>query len=115
MFPLVTYGQFMAEIPDGYGPDDELDHESPDPVYLQLTAVLMARIERGDYPPRRAVPGVDRLVQEFGVARGTARKSLVLLAELGIVQTVVGKGSFVIEQPEASGEGQGDDAEGDQA
>ncbi len=86
----------MAEIPDGYGPDDQIDHEAPDPVYLQLAAVLVARIKRGDYPPRRAVPGVDRLVQEFGVARGTARKTLVLLAEQGVVRTVVGKGSFVI-------------------
>ena len=88
----------MPEIPDGYGPDDQIDHEAPDPVYLQLAAVLVARIKRGDYPPRRAVPGVDRLVQEFGVARGTARKSLVLLAEKGIVRTVVGKGSFVVDQ-----------------
>ncbi|MFI1951974.1 GntR family transcriptional regulator [Streptomyces xinghaiensis] len=99
----------MAKIPEGYGPDDDIDPEAPDPVYLQLAAVLVARIERGDYPPRRAVPGVDRLVQEFGVARGTARKTLVLLAELGVVRTVVGKGSFVIERPpQASGGGQGD-------
>jgi GntR family transcriptional regulator len=96
---LATYGPLMAEIPDGYGPDDEIDHESPDPVYLQLAAVLVARIKRGDYPPRRAVPGVDRLVQEFGIARGTARKTLVLLAEKGIVRTVVGKGSFVTGPP----------------
>ncbi|WP_262055926.1 hypothetical protein [Streptomyces sp. STR69] len=46
----------------------------------------------------RAVPGVDRLMQEFGLARGTARKTLVLPAELGYVRTVVGKGSFVIER-----------------
>ncbi len=88
----------MVEIPEGYGPDDAIDHEAPEPVYLQLAAVLVARIKRGDYPPRRAVPGVDRLVQEFGIARGTARKTLVFLAEKGIVQTVVGKGSFVIER-----------------
>ncbi|MFD1828711.1 GntR family transcriptional regulator [Streptomyces desertarenae] len=94
----------MVEIPDGYGPDDEIDHDAPEPVYLQLAAVLVARIKRGDYPPRRAVPGVDRLVQEFGIARGTARKTLVFLAEKGIVQTVVGKGSFVIESSQESGD-----------
>lgn len=94
----------MVEIPDGYGPDDEIDHDAPEPVYLQLAAVLVARIKRGDYPPRRAVPGVDRLVQEFGIARGTARKTLVFLAEKGIVQTVVGKGSFVIEPSQESGD-----------
>lgn len=88
----------MVDIPEGYGPDNELDPEAADPLYLQLAAVLIARIERGVYPLGRAVPGVDRLMQEFGLARGTARKTLVLLAELGYVRTVVGKGSFVIER-----------------
>jgi GntR family transcriptional regulator len=37
-------------------------------------------------------------MQEFGIARGTARKTLVLPAEMGYVRTVVGKGSFVIER-----------------
>ncbi|MFF3291084.1 GntR family transcriptional regulator [Streptomyces sp. NPDC003023] len=89
----------MADIPEGYGPDDELDPEAADPLYLQLAAVLTSRIASGVYPMGRAVPGVDRLMQEFGIARGTARKTLVLLAELGYVRTVVGKGSFVIERP----------------
>jgi len=88
----------MVDIPEGYGPDDELDAEAADPLYLQLAAVLISRIEGGMYPLGRAVPGVDRLMQEFGIARGTARKTLVLLAELGYVRTVVGKGSFVIER-----------------
>lgn len=88
----------MVDIPEGYGPDDELDPEAADPLYLQLAAVLISRIESGVYPLGRSVPGVDRLMQEFGLARGTARKTLVLLAELGYVRTVVGKGSFVIER-----------------
>ncbi|WP_282693969.1 GntR family transcriptional regulator [Streptomyces sp. CC208A] len=88
----------MVDIPEGYGPDDELDPEAADPLYLQLAAVLIARIAGGVYPMGRAVPGVDRLMQEFGIARGTARKTLVLLAEMGYVRTVVGKGSFVIER-----------------
>ncbi|OKJ99903.1 GntR family transcriptional regulator [Streptomyces sp. CB03234] len=94
------------EIPKGYGPDDELDPEAADPLYLQLAAVLISRIEHGVYPLGRAVPGVDRLMQQFGIARGTARKTLVLLAELGYVRTVVGKGSFVIErEPSAAPDG----------
>ncbi|MEE1832434.1 GntR family transcriptional regulator [Streptomyces sp. SP17KL33] len=86
----------MVDIPKGYGPDAELDPEAADPLYLQLAAVLISRIDNGTYPLGRAVPGVDRLMQEFGIARGTARKTLVLLAEMGYVRTVVGKGSFVI-------------------
>ncbi|WP_369077226.1 GntR family transcriptional regulator [Paractinoplanes aksuensis] len=37
----------------------------------------------------------NQLVQEHGVARGTARKSLQLLRERGLVVTVVGRGTFV--------------------
>ncbi|MCL8013928.1 GntR family transcriptional regulator [Streptomyces sp. AS02] len=91
----------MVDIPEGYGPDDELDPDAADPLYLQLAAVLISRIGNGVYPLGRAVPGVDRLMQEFGIARGTARKTLVLLAEMGYVRTVVGKGSFVIERESA--------------
>ncbi len=96
-----TYGLAMVDIPKGYGPDSELDPEAADPLYLQLAAVLIARIGNGTYALGRAVPGVDRLTQEFGIARGTARKTLVLLAEMGYVRTVVGKGSFVIERAAA--------------
>lgn len=100
MFSMGTYGLAMVDIPKGHGPDAELDPDAADPLYLQLAAVLIARINRGTYPLGRAVPGVDRLMQEFGTARGTARKTLVLLAEMGYVRTVVGKRSFVIERAE---------------
>lgn len=106
----------MVDIPEGYGPDDVLDPDAADPLYLQLAAVLISRIESGVYPLGRAVPGVDRLMQEFGLARGTARKTLVLLADMGYVRTVVGKGSFVIERasphaPEGHGPGPTDVSE----
>ncbi|MEU9246722.1 GntR family transcriptional regulator [Streptomyces sp. NPDC048385] len=86
------------EIPDGYTADDEIDYEGPDPVWFQLAAILVARIGRGDYPPRRAIPSESQIMGEFGVARGTARKAIAFLAEQGLVRTVPGRGSFV-EQP----------------
>ncbi|MGW7129990.1 hypothetical protein ACWGIA_16810 [Streptomyces bobili] len=61
----------MVDIPKGYGPDDELDPEAADPLYLQLAAVLISRIQSGVYPLGRSLPGVDQLMQEFGLARGT--------------------------------------------
>lgn len=90
----------MVEIPKGFGLDDELGREAADPLYLQLAAVLIARMGSGAYPLGRAVPDIDRLTQESGIARGTARKTQVLLAELGYVRTVVGKCSFVIAKPD---------------
>ncbi|MCY9786772.1 GntR family transcriptional regulator [Nocardiopsis sp. EMB25] len=88
-------------IPAGYGPDAELDPEGPDPVWLQLAAVLVARIERGDYPPHRPIPSITQLVQEFGLARGTVRKTTAFLAEEGRVRIVSGKGVFVLPHEES--------------
>ena len=89
-------------MPTEYGPDDEVDHDGPDPVWLQVAAILTARIERGDYPPRRAIPSESRLMAEFGIARGTARKSVAFLVERGYLRTVAGRGSFVLERPRRS-------------
>lgn len=72
-------------------------------MWLQLAAVLVARIKRGDYPPRRSIPSESRLVQEFGLARGTVRKTVAYLAEAGYVRTVGGKGSFVVDPAESGG------------
>lgn len=84
-----------ASIPAGYGPGDDVDHDAADPVWLQMAAILLARIRSGVYPPRRVMPSEVHLVQEFGVARGTARKAVALLAEKGHVRTVQGRGTYV--------------------
>lgn len=83
-------------IPTGYGADSELDPMGPDPLWLQLAAVLVARIERGDYPRQRTIPSITQLVQEFGLARGTVRKTTAFLSEEGYVRIVSGKGVFVL-------------------
>jgi DNA-binding GntR family transcriptional regulator len=93
-----------AKIPAGYGPDDQVDHDGPDPVWLQVAAILLARIGRGDYPPRRAIPSESQVMAEFGLARGTVRKAVALLAELGYAQTVPGRGTFVVARQEDASE-----------
>lgn len=85
-----------VSIPAGYSAESELDHDGPDPVWLQLAAVLIARIERGDYPANRPIPSIAGLVQEFGLARGTVIKTTALLEERGHVRIVSGKGVFVL-------------------
>ncbi|QVQ53781.1 winged helix-turn-helix transcriptional regulator [Spiractinospora alimapuensis] len=87
---------YEGRVPPGYGPESELDPDGPDPVWLQLSAILIARIERGEYVPHRPIPSITQLVQEFGLARGTVRKSTTWLAEQGIVRVVNGKGVFVL-------------------
>lgn len=75
-----------------------LELDGPDPLYEQIAAILTSRIADGTYPPRRRVPSEAAIVEEFGVSRPTARSAVQLLVERGLVVTVRGKGSYVVEQ-----------------
>jgi DNA-binding GntR family transcriptional regulator len=70
------------------------------PVWRQLTAILRARILRGQYQPGHAVPSEKQLEQEFGIARGTARKAIAALRSDGLVVTVAGRGTYVVTEAE---------------
>jgi GntR family transcriptional regulator len=72
-----------------------IDSESATPVYLQLAALLRARIQSGELQPNRPIPSEIHLEQQYGVARGTARKSIALLRSEGLVITIRGKGTYV--------------------
>ena len=74
---------------------EAVDPKSATPIYVQVANIVRARIEDGRLEPDRPVPSESQLQQEFGVARGTARKSIALLREQGLVITVKGRGSFV--------------------
>lgn len=76
-----------------------LDLDGPDPLYEQIAAILTTRITDGTYPPRRRVPSEAEIVTEFGVSRPTARAAKQLLAERGLIRTVRGKGSYVVDEP----------------
>jgi GntR family transcriptional regulator len=76
-----------------------LDLDGPEPLYEQIAAILAARIADGTYPPRRRVPSEAGVCDEFGVSRPTARAAVQLLVERGLIVTVRGKGSFVVESP----------------
>ncbi len=74
----------------------KIDLLSAEPSYLQLAAILRARIEAREIPPEHALPSLTFLVQETGLAVGTVRKAIKVLADEGLVVTVPGRGSFVI-------------------
>ncbi|MEY9489053.1 GntR family transcriptional regulator [Streptomyces calvus] len=76
-----------------------VDLDGPDPLYEQIAAVLAARIADGTYPPRRRIPSEAAIVEEFSVSRPTARAAVQLLVERGLVRTVRGKGSYVVDSP----------------
>ncbi|GAA4981073.1 GntR family transcriptional regulator [Actinopolymorpha pittospori] len=64
--------------------------------YKQLAEILRARLKRGDFGgPNRPIPSEPRLVQEYGLARSTVRRSVAILVEEGLVYTVPQRGSYV--------------------
>jgi DNA-binding transcriptional regulator YhcF (GntR family) len=72
-----------------------IDPEGAQPVYLQVAANLRARIESGEWPPRRRLRSVDALADEYGVARNTMLKAIGHLRDLGYVYTVRNWGTVV--------------------
>ena len=82
-------------LPYGFGPDSRLK-EGPEPKYLQLAAVLAARIERGDYPGDTKLPSVAALQDKFHVSRGTAQRAMTVLAKHGLVRVSNGKGAWPV-------------------
>ena len=74
---------------------DSVDHGAAVPVWRQLAAILRARIADGTIPPGGVLPSEKQLEQEFGIARGTARKAIALLRDEGLVVTVAGRGTYV--------------------
>ena len=64
-------------------------------VWVKVADELRARIADGTYHPDRRFPSETDLVQEFGIARGTARKIVAKLRDEGLIYTEPQVGSFV--------------------
>jgi len=70
-------------------------HEPGLSRYGALAASLRARVISGEWPPGSAIPSEQTLAAEHGVALGTMRRALELLASEGLVERVHGRGTFV--------------------
>ncbi|MEV1199477.1 winged helix-turn-helix domain-containing protein [Microbispora rosea] len=70
------------------------------PRWRQVANVIRRRIESGEYRPGRLL-SENALMQEFGIARNTARKSIAWLREeKRLIYTRPNLGSFVGPEPE---------------
>ena len=72
-----------------------VDHDAPEPPYLQVAAILRGRIQSGQLPPGARVPSITALMHEFGIARNTARRAIEVLKEESLVTVRQGWGTFV--------------------
>ncbi len=73
----------------------EYDPLSPVPRYRQIANIIRRRIESGELQPDRPIPSEAQIMEEFGVARATARHAGELLQADGLVVKVPGLGTFV--------------------
>jgi GntR family transcriptional regulator len=80
----------------------KIDETSPEHPYVQLAALLRADIESGKITNQ--LPSITKLTEETRLAVGTVRRAINILVQEGLVETVPGRGTFVIEQrPSGSG------------
>lgn len=67
-------------------------------MWRQIAAVIVDRIESGQYPPGARVPSVVEISTEWDVAASTAQKVLAHLRTTGYVRAEVGIGTFVADE-----------------
>ncbi len=71
----------------------------PIPRYIQIADIMRHRIKRGRWPRGEVLPSLEKLMEEFQVARVTVRQAIQLLASEGLVSPQRGRGTFVTAAP----------------
>jgi DNA-binding GntR family transcriptional regulator len=80
----------------------EIDPSSPVHPYRQLADRLREKIASGEITNQ--LPSITKLTESTMLAVGTVRRGIDILVKEGLVETVPGRGTFVIEpRPSKSG------------
>jgi GntR family transcriptional regulator, arabinose operon transcriptional repressor len=74
----------------------KLNKGSRDPLYLQVKEGILAEIHAGAYTPDEPIPTESALAESLGLSRLTVRRSIVELAQEGVVHRIPGRGTFII-------------------
>jgi len=73
----------------------QLNFKSGKAVYLQLVDQVKVAAASGALQPGDPLPAIRPLAEELRVNRNTVAKAYTELENQGVVETIVGKGSFV--------------------
>jgi DNA-binding transcriptional regulator YhcF (GntR family) len=73
-----------------------IDEYSSTPKYKQLTNAILSAIELGRLKRNNLLPSINELSFKLEISRDTAEKGYRHLRKLGIVESVPGKGYFVV-------------------
>lgn len=74
-------------------------HHAPAGKTERVKQVIVERIRSGAYPVGARLPGVRSVAEEFGVHANTVSRVYGELADEGLVRTVRGSGTFVVDVP----------------
>jgi GntR family transcriptional regulator/MocR family aminotransferase len=81
--------------------DLTLDRDHEQPLRTQLVTSIRARIESGEWAPGTRLPSSRDLAQRLGVNRTTVVQGYADLADAGLVDSTVGRGTFVRQRQES--------------
>lgn len=74
-----------------------ISRDNPTPLYRQLKALLKDKMADGLLEPNTRLPSERELCEKYGVSRTTVRQALQEMEHEGLVESVPGRGTFVIE------------------
>ena len=75
----------------------QINFKSGKPVYLQVVDQVKAAAASGALQPGEALPSIRPLAEELRVNRNTIAKAYSELENLGVIETLPGKGCFLAE------------------
>ena len=64
--------------------------------YVRVADAIAGKISKGTLKPGDKLPSEDDTAAEYGVAYSTARRAMKELRDRGLIETVWGKGTFVL-------------------
>jgi len=79
----------------------QLNFKSGMPIYLQLVDQIKAAAASGALRPGEALPSIRPLAEELRVNRNTVAKAYSELENLGVIETLPGRGCFLLENHSA--------------
>ena len=72
------------------------DQENRIPIYKQIGDCIQAAIHDGSLPAGYKLPTVRDLAEEINISTGTVKHAYEYLEQLGVIEMIQGKGSFVL-------------------
>ena len=75
---------------------DDASFDPEPPAHRRISDDIAARIESGHYPAGTRLLSEPRFAAEFGVSRGTLRQALASLRRAGFLDSIPGRGTFVL-------------------